>query len=803
MKFFPIKYKLITILSSIVFLSLGGFFYLATFMFEKEKISSVYQRLLEDTARVEERLNTLKSNYHKTFNLMKYARDKSDFERILKNDPLIRHVSFRSQGLSLGRGHRIKFRGSYLNLKNKLLYSKIHSKNLRDDYSINLRHFMKDNSLIDAKGKRFFINEVNHIYPQKSVKAEVIRAFHEEVYKKGISSGIREIDTSKGRLIVSFTKVTDNAYFVSTILANEALASIQALKKKFLFYFGVILSVAVIISTIFTSSITSPLQELKDIMTRFGEGERMLRARINSTDEVGLIANVFNDMAQKTSNLIDEVKSYTIQLEGIVKKRTASLSKATRLQKAMMNAVDQGFFMVNKNLKLMDVYSKAATEHFQDNLKGKDIIDVLGFKGKEANTVIQVYNNLFKELMPFKDLVPLAPKMIKNKDGRDLALSYEPIRAKNESVLGFVVVSTDKTDELRLERQAEIEKKKGKMILKIVNGKLQFIKLLQSAGEFIDAFPAKIAELEGDALYNECFRVIHTLKGGFSTFFMHDVTELLHEYESRIKDMEPGDDVVDVVKEVFSKLEDLLDEFMIEYSSLVGEESWRNVSVKVAYDVRDIQDFVSNANNLDNVIDIKKLIDQRISRVPAKTFLNTLKDEAIDHCRRQGKRINGLEVIGEDVKVYPDFFGTFVSMSIHLLRNSIDHGLEMPHQRKEAGKHEVGKIEMIIREDSENLYVFFKDDGKGINTDVIKTKAIEKGMIVEGMSEKEIQMLIFDAGFSTASQVTDTSGRGVGMDAVKDFVESHGGTIDLNSTLGQGTEFIMKFPLSGIIDKAA
>ncbi len=142
----------------------------------------------------------------------------------------------------------------------------------------------------------------------------------------------------------------------------------------------------------------------------------------------------------------------------------------------------------------------------------------------------------------------------------------------------------------------------------------------------------------------------------------------------------------------------------------------------------------------------------------------------------------------------------------HLLRNSADHGLESDEERIALGKSEEGNIWLDAYQDGNNVNIEVRDDGAGINVEKVKNKAIEKGTITpeqaEVMSDKEIIDLLFRPSFSTAEKITDVSGRGVGLDVVKTKIEGLGGNIECKTTLGEGSSFIIRLPLTLAIIQA-
>ena len=174
-----------------------------------------------------------------------------------------------------------------------------------------------------------------------------------------------------------------------------------------------------------------------------------------------------------------------------------------------------------------------------------------------------------------------------------------------------------------------------------------------------------------------------------------------------------------------------------------------------------------------------------------------------DISAKAGKKVE-LKLIGEETEIDKTVIETITDPLVHLLRNSLDHGLELPEDRVAAGKPEKGTVWLSARHEEGEVWVTIEDNGRGLNKEKILEKAISKGLI-EGdgsdMTDKQIHNLIFAPGFSTAAQITDISGRGVGMDVVKKNLEKIKGKIDVSSTPGEGTKINLRIPLTlAIID---
>ncbi|MEI6744596.1 MAG: chemotaxis protein CheA [Methylococcaceae bacterium] len=170
-----------------------------------------------------------------------------------------------------------------------------------------------------------------------------------------------------------------------------------------------------------------------------------------------------------------------------------------------------------------------------------------------------------------------------------------------------------------------------------------------------------------------------------------------------------------------------------------------------------------------------------------------------DISRKLGKEVE-LVLEGEATEADKNIIEALSDPLIHIVRNSLDHGLEMPEVRLAAGKFATGKLLIRASQESDRVLIEIIDDGKGIDPDVIKQKAYEKGLIDEStferISDQDAVNLVFAAGFSTADVISDLSGRGVGMDVVRSAVEKVNGTVGIESERGKGTRLFLSLPLS-------
>lgn len=220
----------------------------------------------------------------------------------------------------------------------------------------------------------------------------------------------------------------------------------------------------------------------------------------------------------------------------------------------------------------------------------------------------------------------------------------------------------------------------------------------------------------------------------------------------------------------------------------------------------------SNRENMTEAIEYLERITtslhdavMKVRMVPIERVFNRFPRMVRDLSKELNKEIN-LQMSGEDTEVDRTVIDEIGDPLIHIIRNSIDHGIETPDERVKHGKSKEGTVILKAYPDGNNVVIEVVDDGRGMNANMIKTKAIEKGIITEQegklLTEEETFTLLFTPGFSTSEEISDISGRGVGLDVVKSKIESINGAIEINSKVNKGTEFIIRIPLTLAIIQA-
>lgn len=238
-----------------------------------------------------------------------------------------------------------------------------------------------------------------------------------------------------------------------------------------------------------------------------------------------------------------------------------------------------------------------------------------------------------------------------------------------------------------------------------------------------------------------------------------------------------------------------LDEIM----NMVGELVLvRNRLVRLGLNSED-EAMAKAVSNLDVVTADLQTSVMKTRMQPIKKVFGRFPRLVRDLARNLKKEIN-LELVGEETDLDKNLVEALADPLVHLVRNAVDHGVETPEEREAAGKPRTGRVVLSAEQEGDHILLMIADDGKGMDADVLRAKAVEKGLLdkdaADRLSDLECYNLIFAPGFSTKTEISDVSGRGVGMDVVKTKISQLNGTVNVFSQKGQGSRIVIKVPLT-------
>jgi len=317
--------------------------------------------------------------------------------------------------------------------------------------------------------------------------------------------------------------------------------------------------------------------------------------------------------------------------------------------------------------------------------------------------------------------------------------------------------------------------------------------------ECVDALEARLAKLEnGEDEPIDVSSLIEKLKVCIVKEKDKEKAEKIEDYtgksETKAEVELQSVRVVKVHTEQLDKLMNLVGELVINKIQLL----------KIASDYK-LEPLKHSLSNIDRLTRELQDIVMQIRMVPVAQIFDRFPRLVRDLSRREGKKVNFV-MKGREIEVDRTVLEEIGEPLIHLLRNAIDHGIEPPDVRVKKGKSPEGTVKLIAKRRRDNIIITVEDDGAGIDPEKVRKSAVEKGLISRSEAEKlgkeQLINLVFLPGLSTSSKVTETSGRGIGLDVVKNKIVSIGGNVQLETEIGKGTKVTLTLPLSLAIVEA-
>ncbi len=506
------------------------------------------------------------------------------------------------------------------------------------------------------------------------------------------------------------------------------------------------------------------------------------------------------ELEQKEDVILDlqkaqaELEKYSKNLEQMVEERTAQVKKLNQMMSALLDSLGQGFFIFDKQGLCLEIFSKACVDTVETKPPGQKIWDVLGLKDKQVPGFQKWMLTVFAEMLPFEDLSPLAPPTFQHSGGKHIKLEYYPLRPNEGTGMdGIVVVATDISELIQAQTEAETERAHAKMIVSLIQQKRHVVSFLQESESLLSELKTSFKD-EKNTSSDDIFRILHTLKGGAASFSIKPMADQAHLAESLLSEWKQ-----DPTSEKFLKLKEtslLIDQhyrnFSAENESILGSpEKLKNRWIEIpAEQLSKYQQSLPSALQFDF---LKKFLMEPIGH----HFVQY--DEVIRAvAERESKILAPIKMYNQDLMILPEVYQQLFSTFIHQFRNSVDHGIETQERRMELGKPAEGQIEVDFSLKEENsqawLMIEVRDDGGGVDPAKIRDRLSKKGIDTSSESDLEVIQHIFDSQFSTKDVVTETSGRGVGMDAILFAAKKLGGTAWVQSKVGKGTSLFVKVP---------
>lgn len=490
-----------------------------------------------------------------------------------------------------------------------------------------------------------------------------------------------------------------------------------------------------------------------------------------------------------------ELENYSKNLEKMVEERTAEIRKLNNLMTALLDSLNQGFFAFDKNGVCHDFSSKACETVLEGRPNGRPVWDVLKLPENKVEGLKKWMSTLFADMLPFADLAVLGPPSYPHSGGNHIQMEYFPLM--NDGVMdGVVVVASDITSLVEAQREAETERENAKLILNLLNKRQQISRFVRETQLVLKELKPLLAADHTTWDTEDIFRCLHTIKGGCASFNVQQAAHATHEAENRLSSFKEDStpENAEKLREQSVLAAQAFEQFIEETKKILGPAAFseeRHIELPVK-DLKQACAELSNAGASAKLLAASLKSAYLLER--AGSFFEPYNDVMQKVAEQEFKSLNPLEIEGGDLAILPEAYSTLFSTFVHAFRNAVDHGIEKPEKRFELGKAEAGTVRVSMKHEGDRLVITVTDDGGGIDPARIRAKLEGKGVNVAHETDEQIIQHVFDSSFSTRDVVTETSGRGVGMDAIKVCAEDLGGTCKVVSTLGAGTVLTVNVP---------
>lgn len=471
----------------------------------------------------------------------------------------------------------------------------------------------------------------------------------------------------------------------------------------------------------------------------------------------------------------------------------AAQAEANRQTKEILDNLKEGFFIVEKDLTIGATASLSCQTIFEQDITGKPIDQALPLEGQSALFIRVSLEQLFENIMPMDITLSLLPNRWQTKSGKIIEVVCTPILDEQNNPVRAIIAASDVTKAIEERKRLERINAINRSLIQIMHDRGSFF-------EFMADFKRDIGILAVTTDIAVGKRILHTLKGNSAAFDLVDVADLVHHIEDEIVKMEDDAAILARVNTSADVIMGKLSAFLDEYSELLQLKAEGENEEVFALNGKDLESLESlSSQESSSLSEYVTEMAARLRMVPigrlTKAFKQTVERIAV----RQRKGIL-YRASGADLSVDSRKFGPLFRNLIHAIRNSCDHGIEGREERTDKGKTDSGFVSMKVAKLDQDLQVTILDDGKGLDRSRIVGKAVEKGLIsaAEGdaLSKDEWVHLIFRAGFSTAENVSNLSGRGIGMDCIKTEVEKLGGKMTVKTKKDIGTQLIIQVPMT-------
>ncbi|HKU41414.1 MAG TPA: nitrate- and nitrite sensing domain-containing protein [Polyangiales bacterium] len=539
---------------------------------------------------------------------------------------------------------------------------------------------------------------------------------------------------------------------------------------------GAVLLASILLAAFIARGVTRSVSSLSSTAARVREHkDYSARAEKVSHDELGVLTEAFNEMLAGIQARDSELEGHRHNLEALVAERTAELQTRNDAMRIVLDNVDEGLARIRADGTLEGETSAAFARWFGAPANDVSLARHLGGVDPELELVFRLgWEAITDDFLPWQLALEQMPRKLRVGD-RHYELEYRPI-LKNEKLDGALLVASDVTEAMeRARREAEAQERVH-VFERIMHDRSGFVEFIQEADRLMDT--TRNLERLGLA---ELMRNVHTIKGNCGIFGLHSIATLAHDLETEVAEhqLRPG-------PEHFAKLHAAWDKFRKYVDTLLRADAGMLELHK-----HELEEVITRAEERAP----HELIARRLRELtfePVERRFVRVAERARGLAQRLGKGDVAVESEANGIRLPPEPWAEFWASFVHVVRNAVDHGLDTPEERKQAGKTATGKLRLGCRVEGTDYVIELADDGRGIDWQRVAAKAAERGL--PHSTHEDLVAALFADGVSTRDSAGDTSGRGIGLGAVRAAVHALGGRVEVVSGARVGTTFRFRVP---------
>lgn len=566
-------------------------------------------------------------------------------------------------------------------------------------------------------------------------------------------------------------------------LLQTRIIDIKGNKQQAIIWTMLSLAFSLILFIGIATSLIRRVSRISQATRAIADGDLQARVGAQGRDELGQLARSFDQMTDNVERLNKEIAQKNADLVDVNQNLEKMVAERTVTINTILDNVKFGFLLLGRDLRLREGFSKSCYDLLGSNLRaGTSFRELFRLEENRSVALYEAFiEQAFEDYLPEEMTLRQIPNRLRIGD-QILIVQVTTVRdASGVSSLLFTI-----TDGTNLEK-AERENLRHKTLVRL-------LREMEAFRNYLDETRTRLNLMRKLVRAGDQIKVraeLHTIKGNTAAFDLIDIANLVHGTEDL---PEIGLDSIDLIEKEFELfLQENYEILQINFSDETADST-------LVIEQKHLDDIVLYVNQPNSHDEIRSKVNDWVANMrhkPARVLIGALPEYGERLANRLDKSVD-ITIEGAEIRMDPEVMRPVMHSLIHLVRNAIDHGLEYGHEREGLHKPARGSILIQCISTANDWEITFTDDGRGINLGKVVQKALKNGHVTEeslaAMNREQRLGLIFLSGMSTSENITEISGRGVGMHAVRQAVEHAGGKLVVQTEEGRGTSIRLSIP---------